>query len=76
MNITKYMDFINPTEEFVGKRRAIQGFGIYDKYAIILYHTGVCALYDLETRQPEPLDVIKNLERCLLYRQENYEKQV
>lgn len=59
MKITKYMDFINPTEEFVGKRRAIQGFGIYGKYTIILYHTGVCALYDLETRSPEPLDVIK-----------------
>lgn len=59
MKTTKFMDFINPTEQFCEKRRAAQGFAIYEKYGIILYHTGVCALYDLETRDPEPLDVIK-----------------
>ena len=59
MKITKYMDFINPTEEFCGKRRSVQGFAIHGKYALVLFHTGICALYDLETRQPEPLDVIK-----------------
>lgn len=59
MKITKYMDLINPTEEFCGKRRSVQGFAIYQKYGIVLFHTGICALYDLETKNPEPLDVIK-----------------
>lgn len=64
MRIEKYMDFVNPTEVFVGKRRAIQGFAIYQKYALILYHTGVCAIYDMETRTPQPLDVIKLASYC------------
>lgn len=32
-----------------------QGMAIHGGMAFILYHTGVCALYDLETRDPRPL---------------------
>ena len=32
-----------------------QGMAVYDGMAFILHHTGVCALYDLETKDPRPL---------------------
>ena len=32
-----------------------QGMAVYDDMAFILHHTGVCALYDLKTRDPRPL---------------------
>lgn len=32
-----------------------QGMAVYGDMAFILYHTGVCALYDLKTRDPKPL---------------------
>ena len=49
------MDFINPTEALTGKRTSVQGFSVYGDYAVVLFHSGVCAVYDLITRAPEPL---------------------
>lgn len=34
-----------------------QGMGIWEDKAYILYDTGVCAVYDLRTRDPEPLAI-------------------
>lgn len=34
-----------------------QGMAVYDNMAFILYHTGVCAIYDLVTGVPTPLAV-------------------
>ena len=53
------MDFINPTEALTGKRNSVQGFSVYRDYAVILYHSGICAVYDLTTRDPEPLSAFK-----------------
>lgn len=53
------MDFINPTEALTGKRTSVQGFSVYKDFAVVLYHSGVCAVYDLITRSPEPLSVFK-----------------
>ena len=57
--IEKYMDFENPTAEFAGVRRSAQGFGISGRYGYILFHTGIYAVYDLDTRDPRPLRVGK-----------------
>lgn len=54
-----YMEFENPTEAFLGVRRSVQGFSVWEDYAVILYHSGICAVYDLRTRDPKPLDVFK-----------------
>jgi len=61
MNFTieKYMDMMNPTEALTGTRRSVQGFGIDGKYGVQLFHTGVCAVYNMETRDPEPLTAFK-----------------
>ncbi len=61
MNYTleKFMDFTNPTEAFTGKREGIQGFAIHGDLGFMLFHTGVCAVYDLVKRDSEPLDVFK-----------------
>ena len=39
--------------------RAAQGMGIFEDRAYVLYDTGACAIYDLVTRDPKPLDVFK-----------------
>lgn len=39
--------------------RAAQGMGIFGDRAYILYDTGACAIYDLVTKDPKPLDVFK-----------------
>lgn len=39
--------------------RAAQGMGIFEDRAYILYDTGACAIYDLVTKDPKPLDVFK-----------------
>lgn len=53
------MDFENPTEEFIGKRQAVQGFAIYEGTGFVLYHTGVCAAYNLDTKESKPMGVFK-----------------
>lgn len=53
------MNFDNPTEALTGKRTSVQGFSVYEDYAIVLYHAGVCAVYDLITRDPAPLAAFK-----------------
>ena len=53
------MHFDNPTEALTGKRTSVQGFSVYEDYAIVLYHAGVCAVYDLITRDPAPLAAFK-----------------
>ena len=54
-----FMDFENPTEEFIGKRQAVQGFAIYEGTGFVLYHTGVCAAYNLDTKESKPMGVFK-----------------
>ena len=53
------MNFQNPTEALTGKRTSVQGFSVYKDFAVVLYHSGVCAVYDLITRDPEPLSAFK-----------------
>ena len=54
-----FMDFENPTEEFIGKMQAVQGFAIYEGTGFVLYHTGVCAAYNLDTKESKPMGVFK-----------------
>jgi hypothetical protein len=54
-----FMEFENPTPQFVGERRSIQGFAIHGDTAFVLFHTGVCAAYDLVSRDSSPLGVFK-----------------
>ncbi len=54
-----FMEFENPTETFLGKREAIQGFAVHGDVGFVLFHTGVCAVYDLKTRCSEPKGVFK-----------------
>lgn len=39
---------------FEKKLPSAQGMGIYGDHAFILYHTGMCGVYNLKTRCPEP----------------------
>lgn len=50
-----FMEFENPTERLLGKRRGIQGFAIDGDVGFVLFHTGVCAAYDLVSKQCEPI---------------------
>jgi len=54
-----FMEFDNPTEAFTGKRQSVQGFAVHGDYGIVLYHTGVCAMYDLRTRARVPISVCR-----------------
>lgn len=58
-NTELYMPFHNPTGQLDGLRRSVQGFAVWGDWAFILYHTGVCAVYDLATRDPRPLEVFR-----------------
>lgn len=53
------MEFDNPTEEFLGKKTSVQGFSVYGNQGFVLFHTGVCAVYNLETKDPKPIGVFK-----------------
>lgn len=52
-----FMRFENPTRAIAGVRRSVQGFSVYGDTAFVLYHTGICAAYDLRTRDPSPISV-------------------
>ena len=54
-----FMEFENPTEAFTGKRETVQGFAVHGDIGFVLFHTGVCAAYDLISRDPKPLGVFK-----------------
>ena len=54
-----FMEFENPTESFVGERRSIQGFAVDQGLGFVLFHTGICAVYDLETKSKKPTAVFK-----------------
>ncbi len=54
-----FMNFENPTEEFVGEKKSVQGFAIHGNTGFILFHTGICAAYDLLNRNQTPLGVFK-----------------
>ena len=34
---------------------AAQGFAVYDKYAFMMFHTGICHVYNLETLDKDPI---------------------
>ncbi len=51
-----FMKFENPTYEFLDKP-SIQGFSVYGDFGIVLYHTGICAIYDLSARNENPIGV-------------------
>ena len=53
------MRFKNPTKEFLGKHQGVQGFAAYGDVGIVLFHSGVCAAYDLSTRSENPIGVCK-----------------
>lgn len=50
-----FMEFENPTERLLGKRRGIQGFAIHGDVGFVLFHTGCCAAYDLVSKAKEPI---------------------
>jgi len=54
-----FMEFENPTEEFDGKKRSIQGFAVHENIGFVMYHTGICAAYDLDSKNPKPIGVFK-----------------
>lgn len=54
-----FMEFDNPTEEFTGKKESVQGFAIYEGTGFVLYHTGVCAAYNLDEKNSQPVGVFK-----------------
>lgn len=47
------MEFDNPTKE------SVQGFAVHGDIGFVLYHTGVCAAYDLARKEQKPLGVFK-----------------
>jgi len=47
------MEFENPTKE------SVQGFAVHGDIGFVLYHTGVCAAYDLARKEQKPLGVFK-----------------
>lgn len=54
-----FMEFENPTERVYGVRRSVQGFSVWGDWAFVLFHSGICAVYDLVTRDPAPIEVFK-----------------
>jgi len=54
-----FMEFDNPTEEYVGTKRSIQGFAVHGSIGFILYHTGICAAYDLVSKDKKPVGVFR-----------------
>lgn len=54
-----FMEFENPTEGFTGKKEAIQGFAVHGDLGFVLYHTGVCGVYDLAKGNKVPVGVFK-----------------
>ncbi|MBQ8398006.1 MAG: hypothetical protein IJX53_07435 [Clostridia bacterium] len=54
-----FMEFENPTERVYGVRRSVQGFSVWGDWAFVLFHSGICAVYDLITRDPAPIEVFK-----------------
>lgn len=42
-----FMEFENPTKEFFGKQQSVQGFAVHGNIGFVLFHTGICAAYDL-----------------------------
>ncbi len=54
-----FMEFENPTEMLFGTRRSVQGFAVYEGRGFVLFHTGICAVYDLVTRDKKPLSVFQ-----------------
>lgn len=53
------MEFENPCERFIGKRQSVQGFAIHGELGFVLFHTGICAVYELAARSGQPLGVFK-----------------
>lgn len=54
-----FMEFDNPTETFAGKKQSVQGFAIHENMGFVLYHTGVCGVYNLDKRESKPVGVFK-----------------
>ncbi|MBE6929674.1 MAG: hypothetical protein E7463_05275 [Ruminococcaceae bacterium] len=54
-----YMEITNPTEAFTGKKESIQGFAIHGNTGFVLFHTGICAAYDLSSCTREPIGVFR-----------------
>lgn len=54
-----FMEFENPTERVFGVRRSVQGFSVWENWGFVLFHTGICAVYDLLTRDPSPIEVFR-----------------
>jgi len=54
-----FMEFENPTEEYLGKHQSVQGFAIYKNKGFVMYHTGVCGVYDLDTKERNPIGVFR-----------------
>jgi len=59
MKITEYMKIDNPTEAFVGERFSYQGLAVHKDIAFASFHTGICAAYDLISKNPAPIGVFK-----------------
>ena len=54
-----FMEFENPTLDYVGIRRSVQGFAIHEDLGFVLFHTGICGIYNLKTKEKKPLAVFK-----------------
>lgn len=54
-----FMEFENPTEEFLGKYQSTQGFAVHGETGFVLFHSGLCAAFNLKTKERKPLGVFK-----------------
>lgn len=54
-----FMEFDNPTEEYLGRKTSVQGFAVHGKVGFVLFHMGVCAAYDLETKNRKPIGIFR-----------------
>lgn len=57
--VEKFMDYDLPTKENFEINTSIQGFAISGKYAFVLFHGGLCAVYGLEKKLKVPVGVFR-----------------
>lgn len=52
-----FMEFDRVKNPETGKNRGVQGFAVHGGLGVVLYHTGIAAIYDIAARRREPLGV-------------------
>ncbi len=55
MKIEKYMQFKNTSALLSERKQSVQGFAVFGDIAFVSFHSGVCAAYDLVSRNEPPI---------------------